>query len=80
MDRNKLRQCMGEIDVGYLRRFGELPFDTLQRLQKGGFSCEESWNIVNNNVQIVSRLLREEYERDIELMEKRLFDECPFCR
>lgn len=70
----KLRQCMGATDEAYLKRFGELPFDTLERLQKDGFTPAEAWNTVNGNVRTVTEILRKDYEEALE----REFEDCPF--
>lgn len=76
---DKRKACMGAVDERYLTRYGELPFDTLERLQEGGFSYEESFQIMDKNMRIVSELLVTELEENENLKKSRLFLECPFC-
>lgn len=82
-NRNYFRQkkaCMGSVDEAYIRRFGEHPFDTLEKLVKGGYSHEEAYAVVDRNMRLVSEYLIEKQIAAEEEERERQFRECPFCQ
>ncbi|TCL59979.1 hypothetical protein EDD76_103170 [Kineothrix alysoides] len=71
---------MGSVDISYLRRFGELPFDTLESLITGGFSRQNAYAVMNHNIKIVCDSMREEKQAKEKEAQQRLFRDCPFCQ
>lgn len=69
---------MGAADVGYLKRFGELPSDTFDIMRNCGCSVEESFQTVHRNMSIVSAALIEREKENKRLEQERLFAGCPF--
>lgn len=72
------KSCMGSVDIAYLNHFKEHPFDTVERLVKGGISREKAYETVDGRIKTLSSQLIEIKRQEEEKEQERLFSECPF--